>query len=82
MVKPAPNRPEDREPKPPFPRQHQDKPGLESELDPRPNYQAPLWKDFLQHLLPDTPLFPRRALDDSDHGRRLCRGADGGAFGG
>lgn len=44
MVKTAPARPEDREPKPPFPRQHQDKPGLESELDPRPNYQAPLYR--------------------------------------
>jgi NAD(P)-dependent dehydrogenase (short-subunit alcohol dehydrogenase family) len=32
------------EPKPPFPRQHLDKPGLESELRPRPEYQAPLYK--------------------------------------
>ena len=32
------------EPKPPFPPQHQDKPGLESKLDPRPNYLAPLYK--------------------------------------
>src|SRR5947209_7403738 len=28
------------EPKPPFPPQHQEKPGLESKLDPRPRYQA------------------------------------------
>jgi NAD(P)-dependent dehydrogenase (short-subunit alcohol dehydrogenase family) len=28
------------EPKPPFPPQHQDKPGLESKLQPRPRYQA------------------------------------------
>ena len=28
------------QPKPPFPPQHQDKPGLESELDPKPRYQA------------------------------------------
>ena len=28
------------EPKPPFPKQHQDKPGLEAKLDPRPRYQA------------------------------------------
>jgi NAD(P)-dependent dehydrogenase (short-subunit alcohol dehydrogenase family) len=28
------------EPKPPFPKKHLDKPGLESELEPRPRYQA------------------------------------------
>src|SRR5438445_20117 len=33
-----------REPKPPFPEQHQDAPGLESELKPRPRYQAPQYK--------------------------------------
>jgi len=33
-----------REPKPPFPEQHQDKPGDESKLRPRPRYQAPLYK--------------------------------------
>src|SRR2546421_12484746 len=32
------------EPKPPFPPQHQEKPGLESEVTPRPRYQAPLYK--------------------------------------
>jgi NAD(P)-dependent dehydrogenase (short-subunit alcohol dehydrogenase family) len=32
------------QPKPPFPPQHQDKPGLESKLEPRPNYQAPAYK--------------------------------------
>jgi NAD(P)-dependent dehydrogenase (short-subunit alcohol dehydrogenase family) len=32
------------EPKPPFPQQHLDKPGLESELTPRPAYQAPRYK--------------------------------------
>ncbi|GAB1421556.1 SDR family oxidoreductase [Anaerolineales bacterium] len=32
------------EPKPPFPKQHQDKPGIESELEPRPEYKAPLYK--------------------------------------
>ena len=31
------------EPKPPYPQQHQDKPGIESQLDPRPRYQAPLY---------------------------------------
>jgi NAD(P)-dependent dehydrogenase (short-subunit alcohol dehydrogenase family) len=30
-----------REPKPPFPKQHQKRPGLESRMTPRPNYQAP-----------------------------------------
>lgn len=32
------------EPKPPFPEQHQEPPGLEAELEPRPNYQAPLYR--------------------------------------
>ena len=32
------------EPKPPFPKQHQDKPGLESELDPKPRYRAPKYR--------------------------------------
>jgi NAD(P)-dependent dehydrogenase (short-subunit alcohol dehydrogenase family) len=32
------------QPKPPFPAQHQQKPGLESKLTPRPEYQAPLYK--------------------------------------
>lgn len=32
------------EPKPPFPAQHQAKPGLESEMRPRPAYHAPLYK--------------------------------------
>ena len=30
-----------KEPKSPFPRQHQEKPGIESELDPKPRYKAP-----------------------------------------
>jgi NAD(P)-dependent dehydrogenase (short-subunit alcohol dehydrogenase family) len=33
-----------KEPKPPFPPQHQDKPGIESELDPKPRYRAPRYK--------------------------------------
>jgi hypothetical protein len=33
-----------KEPKPPFPEQHQEKPGIESELDPRPRYKAPRYK--------------------------------------
>ncbi len=32
------------EPTPPFPEQHQEKPGLESEMDPRPHYQAPRYR--------------------------------------
>ena len=32
------------QPKPPFPKQHQEKPGKESELEPRPRYKAPLYK--------------------------------------
>lgn len=33
-----------KQPKPPFPKQHQEKPGDESELRPRPRYKAPLYK--------------------------------------
>jgi NAD(P)-dependent dehydrogenase (short-subunit alcohol dehydrogenase family) len=36
--------PATKEPKPPFPPQHQEKPGIESELDPRPRYRAPRYK--------------------------------------
>lgn len=32
------------EPKPPFPKQHQRPPGLESEISPRPRFKAPLYK--------------------------------------
>jgi NAD(P)-dependent dehydrogenase (short-subunit alcohol dehydrogenase family) len=34
----------DQEPKPPFPKQHQKAPGLESKLDPRPRYEAEAYK--------------------------------------
>src|ERR1700757_719888 len=33
-----------REPKPPFPRQHQSRPGIEAEVEPRPQYEAPLYR--------------------------------------
>ncbi|MBZ0293118.1 MAG: SDR family oxidoreductase [Anaerolineae bacterium] len=33
-----------RQPKPPFPKQHQAKPGNEAQLEPRPHYKAPLYK--------------------------------------
>ena len=33
-----------KEPKPPFPEQHQEKPGIEGRLDPKPRYQAPHYK--------------------------------------
>jgi NAD(P)-dependent dehydrogenase (short-subunit alcohol dehydrogenase family) len=36
----APTNPQQPEPVPPFPRQHQEKPGIESKLDPLPRYQA------------------------------------------
>jgi NAD(P)-dependent dehydrogenase (short-subunit alcohol dehydrogenase family) len=32
------------EPEPPFPEQHQQSPGLESKLDPKPRYEAPAYK--------------------------------------
>ena len=34
----------DRKPKPPFPAQHQESPGLESKLDPKPRYEAPEYR--------------------------------------
>ena len=34
----------DAEPKPPFPQQKLDKPGIEAELDPRPKYKAPRYR--------------------------------------
>jgi NAD(P)-dependent dehydrogenase (short-subunit alcohol dehydrogenase family) len=33
-----------REPKPPNPKQHQEKPGIESKMQPRPRYEAPRYK--------------------------------------
>lgn len=38
--KPLPTQPQRPEPMPPFPKQHQDKPGVESKLKPQPRYQA------------------------------------------
>jgi NAD(P)-dependent dehydrogenase (short-subunit alcohol dehydrogenase family) len=32
------------EPVPPFPAQHQEKPGREAELEPRPRYRAPMYR--------------------------------------
>jgi NAD(P)-dependent dehydrogenase (short-subunit alcohol dehydrogenase family) len=37
-------------PVPPFPRQHQRKPGLETRLDPAPMYEAPYWKGSFKLL--------------------------------
>lgn len=36
--------PDDHAPKPPFPKQHQEGVGLEARLDPKPRYEAPLYK--------------------------------------
>jgi NAD(P)-dependent dehydrogenase (short-subunit alcohol dehydrogenase family) len=33
-----------KQPKPPFAKQHQEKPGIEADLDPKPKYQAPQYK--------------------------------------
>jgi NAD(P)-dependent dehydrogenase (short-subunit alcohol dehydrogenase family) len=42
---PAPHEREQKQhPRPPFPPQHQRRPGLESKVKPRPEYQAPLYK--------------------------------------
>src|SRR3712207_631415 len=40
----APAQERQEQPKPPFPEQHHEKPGLESEITPRPEYQAPLYR--------------------------------------
>ena len=44
MAKKKSTKPQDLEPKPPFPAKKLDKPGLESELRPRPHYKAPDYK--------------------------------------
>ena len=38
--RPLPTNPQQPEPAPPFPKQHLEKPGIESKLEPRPRYQA------------------------------------------
>ena len=58
----------DREPKPPFPKQHLEKPGLESDLDPKPRYKARAYK-------PAGKLEGKRALvtgGDSGIGRAVA----------
>ena len=35
---------EQKEPRPPFPKQHQSRPGIEAKVDPRPRYEAPLYR--------------------------------------
>ena len=35
---------QEQQPMPPFPEQHQEKPGIESKMTPRPEYQAPTYK--------------------------------------
>jgi NAD(P)-dependent dehydrogenase (short-subunit alcohol dehydrogenase family) len=55
-------------PKPPFPPQHLDKPGLEGELDPKPRYEAPAYR-------PANKLENKRALitgGDSGIGRAVA----------
>jgi NAD(P)-dependent dehydrogenase (short-subunit alcohol dehydrogenase family) len=58
----------DKSPRPPFPKQHLDKPGIESELDPRPHYQASDYK-------PAGKLIGKKALvtgGDSGIGRAVA----------
>ena len=38
------NRGQQREPKPPFPKQHQTHPGIEARVAPRPRYKAPMYR--------------------------------------
>src|SRR5689334_17575788 len=55
-------------PKPPFPPQHLDKPGLEAELSPKPRYEAPAYR-------PANKLAGKRALitgGDSGIGRAVA----------
>src|SRR5215831_5241390 len=44
MSTPTKETPQDQQPRPPFPKQHQRSPGLESKLEPRPRYQAEQYK--------------------------------------
>jgi NAD(P)-dependent dehydrogenase (short-subunit alcohol dehydrogenase family) len=56
------------EPKPPFPKQHQKSPGLESKLKPRPKFEAPNYKAAAK-------LFDKKALitgGDSGIGRAVA----------
>src|ERR1043166_5589677 len=39
-----PRRPAGEKPKSPFPAQHQEKPGIESRMHPRPQYEAPTYR--------------------------------------
>jgi len=43
-AKTTPKRRSARQPKPPFPQQHQAKPGLESKMKPRPRYEGPTYR--------------------------------------
>jgi hypothetical protein len=43
-LEPLPGEQVQQQPTPPFPPQHQEKPGNEAQLQPPPQYQAPLYK--------------------------------------
>lgn len=44
QANPPRSRPPSNRPRPPFPEQHQDAPGLEAELEPRPSFEAPAYR--------------------------------------
>ena len=48
----------DRQPKPPFPEQHQKKPGIESKLDPAPRYEAARYRAAGKLEGPGVALYP------------------------
>ena len=61
-----------KQPEPPLPKQHLDKPGIEADLEPRPRYRRPDYKGSGKlegHGRPDH----RRRLGDRPRGRRAVR---------
>jgi len=61
-------------PKPPFPRQHQTAPGLESKLKPRPRYEAEAYKAAGKLLQQDQPWSDCVGGCEADTRARFCWG--------
>ena len=70
--KKSPINPGHPEPTPPFPKQHQDKPGIESRLDPQPRYQAEEYR-AAGKLVDKVALITGGRLGDRPCRRRVVR---------